>query len=172
MATDYNVKKLGQFVAGEDLTDWQFKVVQLSSLSPDGSIIWQKPSALTASVPLGVLRNQPLVGNECIVDYEGITKVYLGGSQDIQASRPVKILQDGTVIEGGNFGITVSKGSPGDIIEVLLGRAQPDTDNFSYELIQPGQVVVIQQGQAMNVHGCLFCNDGVLHNEGTLYIEE
>lgn len=171
MAVDYLKQNIGMFVAGEDLSGHQWRVVELNSLNP-GIIVWQKPSLLGSGIAFGVLRNEPGIGQEATVQISGVAKIEIGGSNPILASRSVGYLPDGTISEGGNLGISLAGGIPGDIIEVLL-RPSPETgDNFSYELTQLADKVIVPVGQQMSVHGGLLCVDGPINIDGTVYIEE
>jgi hypothetical protein len=170
MATDYITQVIGIFRAAEDLTDHQYKVVQLNSLNTE--VLWQKPSL--SGTPQGVLTNAPRAGQAALVQVFGIAKVTLGGTAPIMAGRGVGTLEDGTVIEGGSFGTTVSAGSPGDIIEILLGGSASSSESFSWETVLPNRQVKVPKFQQMTVHlncGEQYIIEGDLLLDGDLILE-
>ena len=172
MAYDYLKQDIGIFFAAQDLTDWQYKAVQLNSLN--GAPMWQKPPQSGSGIVQGILKNAPIAGGECIVQFQGIAKAILGGSSPILAGRPVTIdTADGTIIEGGAFGTTVQGGSPGDIISILLsGGGDFSLDNFNYNVAPESPPLTIPTGQSMIIHDCEWCIEGSVNIDGVVYIEE
>lgn len=170
MAITANVVEIGLYCAAEDLTDHQWRAVQLNDFNDKP--MWQKPSGLGVGVPQGVLSNTPRVNQSCSVIISGIAKAVVGGSSFIKAGRPVGVLEDGTIVEGGTFASTVDSGEPGTIISILLSGGGFTSSNFSYVDIPSDPPILIPLGQAMNVHGGDLCINGDLYLDGDLYIED
>lgn len=92
MAVELPLMAVPKFVAGEDLTDAQFKFVKIDS----GDSVVLCDSA--TDIPVGVLQNAPDEGEQCQIMVAGISKVKVGG-EGFSEGDEVALRSDATVEE-------------------------------------------------------------------------
>lgn len=113
----YGIKILDvSFEANTDLTDEQFKVVELDS---DGNI----GLATAGELGLGVLQNDPDDGEAGAVRVAGVSKVVAGAT--VGAGEVVEVGTDGRVIEqdtGEGVGICLEGGDENEVITILVSH--------------------------------------------------
>lgn len=74
---DIGISPLGGLVAGEDLTGYQYRFVELQSDQANFSV-WKADSASATYAPLGILQNAPSTNEEASVMVFGTSKLIVG----------------------------------------------------------------------------------------------
>ncbi len=121
LAYDANMTRVGTFVAGEDMTDHQYKAVMLSTTADDTAL---KPSGQGVRC-IGILQNAPKAGQQCDICIAGISPV-IGGASVTRGSAVTANAADGEV----------GPASSGDYVLGILTQSIIDGGKQSM-LVQP-----------------------------------
>lgn len=105
--------KIGNLVAGADLSTKQYRFVKLSGVTV---------VAVTGTTDrvLGVLLNKPLSGDPCEILVLGVTEIV--ANEAVTAGDTISTSADGEAVPGGAnvLGIALTSGATGDLIAVLV----------------------------------------------------
>ena len=117
------------FLAGEDLSSWQYKGVKLSST--EGEVL-KCDAAGDIELCYGVLQDKPESGEEALVATDGAT-VYVMASAAVAIGAFVKVDANGKFLtssadQENASGVALSAASAdGDLFRVKLGRFERST---------------------------------------------
>ncbi|PWC48113.1 hypothetical protein TSA6c_16890 [Azospirillum sp. TSA6c] len=121
LAYEANMTRIGTFVAGEDMTDHQYKAVILSTTADDTAV---KPTGQGVRC-IGILQNAPKAGQQCDICIAGISPV-IGGASVTRGSTVTVNAADGEV----------GPASSGDYVLGILTQSITDGAKQSM-LVQP-----------------------------------
>lgn len=121
LAYEANMTRIGTIVAGEDMTDHQYKAVALSTTADDTAV---KPSGQGVRC-IGILQNAPKAGQQCDICIAGISPVIGGAS-----------VTRGSVVTANAADGEVGPASSGDYVLGILTQSITDGGKQSM-LVQP-----------------------------------
>ena len=121
MATGHGAPTL-TLVAADDLSSHQYKFVALGTSTKTGQAVL---AATAGMVTLGVLLNKPKAGEEALIQYAGVAKVKVGGTQSAAGALLTNGATDdaGCAITATVGGVNSTDVTGSNIIGQYLGAA-------------------------------------------------
>lgn len=117
------------FIAGEDLSDDQYKAVYMSAADT------VKLVDATTKIPVGILQNAPESGGEAVVVILGVTKIKVGDDLDvtdyifIDSAGEADDVTLGSDDQKAVIGQAISAGDDGSFATAIVNFANPPTTN-------------------------------------------
>lgn len=127
MSKEFEVEgfKPGVLVAGADLSAHQHKAVMLDTA---GAVVLATAGALV----LGILKNAPVLGEACEIDFSGISKAVIGAG----------VTNAGTKLASNGSGLLITAVSTNHVAAILLVPGVASGDKASVKIIGlSGQVL-------------------------------
>lgn len=120
MSKEFEVEgfKPGVLVAGADLSTHQHKAVALNNA---GAVVLAGDGVLA----LGILKNAPILGEACEIDFDGISKAIIGGS----------VTNAGTKLAANASGQLIAAASAKHVVAILLVPSVAAGDKASVKVV-------------------------------------
>ncbi len=127
MAITENFLDIPKLVAGENMSAKQYRAVKTDTDDFEVTGI-----TATTEIPIGILQNDPLEGQEALVAYMGVCRAEAGGVIAVGATLGINssgdVISDAEVADGGSkdlrhIGIALQSGVNLEVIWILLKPA-------------------------------------------------